>query len=428
MAEAIPGAGTAGWESLVSPYGVVSGVLPGAGVRGLPELSLASTPVGAAPGIERPTEFRGAGRSLAGPATAALTAVAEGAERYAGADFPGVSERWATAAELDGAVLDMTAIPRCSEAEYRSGHCPVRPYRPTDRLRWLRGVDLTDGEPTWVPAVMARYGVREPAEGERFWDRISTGYAVHSDPVEAVLRGLCEVCERDAAALTWLQTLPLPRLRFTSPTGDLRTLLHYTERHFVSTHFFDATTDLGVPTVYCVQLAEHDDAARQTVACATGRDLTRAAVKALLEAIPARAMFHRADRESYALVMSGAVTMAAAERRPAFDFLLGERVERPTRSPGADAGLPAAPDRALAHLLATLDARGMRAVAVDRTTRELAAAGLTAVCVVVPALQPLTFHRYGQYRAHPRLYSAPEAMGFTSHPEEELNPWPQPFL
>ncbi|ANS70161.1 hypothetical protein SLINC_7937 [Streptomyces lincolnensis] len=414
----------AGMRALVSPYGVVSEVLPGAPVRGLAGLSLASARVNGAPGVERPEEFGGAGRSLAGPDDAELIAVAEAAERYSGADFPGSGERWATVAELDGPVLDMTAVPRCSETEYASGHCPVVPFRAEEPIRWQGGLDMASGEAVWVPSVMARHGIRRLAPAERFWNRISTGYAVHSDPTEALLRGLCEVCERDSAALVWLQMLPLPRLGFTRPTATLSALLDHCARHFVTTHFYDATTDIGVPAVYCVQVAEYDDACRRSVGCAVGRDLTEAAEKALLEAVPARALFHRANPDSHALVMAGAQFMGRPERRHAFDFLLKQRRSRRAED---GARLPRDAGKALARVVGALAERGMRAVAVDRTTRELAAAGLTAVCVVVPGLQPLTFHRYGQYRAHPRLYSAPVAMGHPSRPEKELNPWPQPF-
>ncbi|MCX4852732.1 YcaO-like family protein [Streptomyces canus] len=414
----------AGMRALVSPYGVVSEVLPGAPVRGLAGLSLASARVNGAPGVERPEEFGGAGRSLAGPDDAELIALAEAAERYSGADFPGSGERWATVAELDGPVLDMTAVPRCSETEYASGHCPVVPFRAEEPIRWQRGLDMASGEEVWVPSVMARHGIRHLAPAERFWNRISTGYAVHSDPAEALLRGLCEVCERDSAALVWLQMLPLPRLGFTRPTATLSALLDHCARHFVTTHFYDATTDIGVPAVYCVQVAEYDDVCRRSVGCAVGRDLTEAAEKALLEAVPARALFHRANPDSHALVMAGAQFMGRPERRHAFDFLLKQRRSRRAED---GARLPRDAGKALARVVGALAERGMRAVAVDRTTRELAAAGLTAVCVVVPGLQPLTFHRYGQYRAHPRLYSAPVAMGHPSRPEKELNPWPQPF-
>lgn len=69
----------------------------------------------------------------------------------------------------------------------------------------------------------------------------------------------------------------------------------------------------------------------------------------------------------------------------------------------------------------------MPVLAVDRSHAELRSVGLTAVNVVIPDLQPMSLLPLAQFRAHPRLYRAPAAMGFPVHSEEELNPWPQPF-
>lgn len=415
---------------LVSPYGVISEVTSPAPLRGFGRLSLAAAQVGAAPGIDRADEFSGSGRAVDRPEPARLTAIAEAAERYAGADFPDEPDTPARAAELDGPVLDLDALPRCSTREYESGRCPLTRYRPDARIRWQRGFELTSREDRWVPAVMARYGgaVRD---SENFWYRISTGYAVHTDPVEAVFRGLCEVAERDAAALTWLQQLPLHPMRFPAPAGELAALLEMCDRQFIETHFFDATTDVGVPTVCCLQLAEYDERCAQSLTVATGRSLAEAAAKSLLEAVTGRALHHRPNREDHRTVMAGADEMGMRERRAAFGFLLPERNGGPARRPCLPDARPAlAPDprEALGDLVAGFTARGQQVVAVDRTSSELQEAGLTAVCVIVPALQPLTFHRYAQYRAHPRLYAAPELMGFPSRPEEELNPWPVPYV
>lgn len=410
-------------EHLVSPYGVISEVTSSTQLRGFGRLSLASAQVGAAPGIDRADEFGGSGRAVDRPDLARLIAIAEAAERYAGAEFPGEPGVLARAAELDGLVIDMTTIPRCSTREYESGRCPLTRYRPEVPIRWLQGTELTSGEDVFVPAVMARYG-ELTHESEKFWCRISTGYAVYSDPVEAVFRGLCEVVERDAAALTWLQMLPLRPIRFPVPAGELAVLLEVCDQQFIETRFFDATTEVGVPTVCCLQLAEYDERCAQNMTVATGHSLTEAAAKSLMESVTGRALHHRPDRDDYSLVMAGADEMGARERRAAFGFLLGQR--EPCL-PDARPALARDAREALRHLVAGFAARGQQVIAVDRTTSELHEAGLTAVSVIIPALQPLTFLRHAQYRGHPRLYNAPELMGFPSRPEEELNPWPVPY-
>lgn len=69
----------------------------------------------------------------------------------------------------------------------------------------------------------------------------------------------------------------------------------------------------------------------------------------------------------------------------------------------------------------------MQVIAIERTTRELREVGLTSVNVVIPDLQPMSLAPFAQFKAHPRLYDAPSAMGYPVRSKEELNPWPQPF-
>ncbi len=149
-----------------------------------------------------------------------------------------------------------------------------------------------------------------------------------------------------------------------------------------------------------------------------------------MEATGARRLFYsetklEEDFGKFTRVMDGARYMARPQMAEAFSFLVEGARERigPERIP-----FPAEPAETLSALVATLFGKGMQAIAVDRTSRELAAVGLTAVNVIIPDLQPMALRPLAQYLAHPRLYEAPIAMGYPSHAEEDLNPWPQPFL
>jgi ribosomal protein S12 methylthiotransferase accessory factor len=423
-------------ESLVSPYGVVAHVSRRRGPRGLAEFGAWLALLGSGScdhrGLSKARSarpVRASGLDPADPDRGRLIAIAEAAERYAAGDFLGEPVRVARADELDGAVIDLASVPRCSASELAADGCPLSAPDPGATVRWVRGVDLATAEPIWLPAVMACYRLPDLRSGERFWLRISTGYAVHTDPVEAIIRGVCEVIERDAIAVTWLQRLPLPLIGPKAQSGLIDEVLSRCGRHFVQTYLFDATSDMGVPTVYCLQIAQYDTSMRQAVSCATGRTTVAAAEKALMEAVRYRVpgLERREvpqDFRDFSGVTDGAAYMGRPEMSAAFDFLTEGAPHRlaPPRVP-----LPAEPVQALAAITDTLEAAGMRAIAVDRTTRELAAVGLTAVCVLVPDLQPMSLHPLAQYRAHRRLYDAPLRMGYRSLEEEELNPWPQPF-
>jgi ribosomal protein S12 methylthiotransferase accessory factor len=417
-------------DPLVSPVGVVGGLRRAAAPRGLPRLNVWVGSAGSGRpghrGHHRPE--LGSARILDDPGLARLVAIAETTERYAGRNLshPPVTS---TEAALSGRVLDMSRVPRCSDAEYARPGCPLEPYDPARPIRWVPGTDLHTGEPTWVPAVMASYGVK-PVAGERFWYQISTGTAVHTDPVKALTGALMEVIERDLIAVLWLQRLPVPQLDPRHITAEVELLLGWAQRRFLTTHLFDATTDLGVPTVYALQTAEFDARARRVVGCGTGTTLGEAAGKALLEMATLREAFHADEKipdrpQDFTWVMHGAMYMAEPRHAAAFGFLLDGLAGRPAR-----VGVPRLPDEPqelLRHLLDLLAGRDMQAVVVDHTSRELAYAGLTALTVVVPDLQPMSLHPLAQFRAHPRLQDAPRRMGYPSVGEEELNPWPQPF-
>jgi ribosomal protein S12 methylthiotransferase accessory factor len=117
--------------------------------------------------------------------------------------------------------------------------------------------------------------------------------------------------------------------------------------------------------------------------------------------------------------------MALPEHADKFTFLTGDLSDRRPSTVGVT--LPAEPRKAVRELVDRLAVAGMQAVVVDRTCRELRAAGLTAVSVIVPELQPMSLDPLAQFRGHPRLAEAPVRMGFAALPEEEQNPWPQPF-
>ncbi|WP_201760464.1 MULTISPECIES: YcaO-like family protein [unclassified Nonomuraea] len=358
-----------------------------------------------------------------------LVAVAEAVERYAGMDHPRGERIWATAAELGDECLEPERYPRCTAEEYAHPRCPVRPFDPHARIRWERGIDLITLEPVWVPAVMACYGTQDQTEDENFAYRISTGYAVHTDPLEAVVRGMFEVIERDIIAIVWHQRLPLPLIE-AAPSDPLTALLDWSRQRFMHPYLFDATSDLGVPTVYCVLSAEHDLRANRLIGAGTGRDLTQAAEKALSEALLMRTQFHGtgyrlpASPEDFRTLEDTARYMGVRERAHAFDFLTEGAAERPVVPRQS---LPDASSDLLRLLVTTMSGSGMRPVAVERTTVELADAGFHAVNVIIPDLQPMSGDHFAQFKAHPRLYEAPALMGYRVLAEQELNAWPQPF-
>ncbi|QWA26769.1 YcaO-like family protein (plasmid) [Streptomyces sp. JCM17656] len=269
---------------------------------------------------------------------------------------------------------------------------------------------------------------------ERIWHPVSTGYAVHGDLRSAVMQALCECVERDMVSSVWLRKLPLPRLEVGDDADlgeEAQAMLTRFRRSVLDVpHLFDATSDLGVPTIYLVGVAPDSSRVATMVACAAGADPQQVLAKVLREAVGYRVALHSGHAatgkvEDFEEVMDGAVFMARPEQSEAFDFLLSSRRSRhlsdlPTLACGDT-------DTQLDVLVERLREGGMEAVAVEVTTDEARDVGLSAVRVFVPQLVPLSFRHDARYLGHPRLQDAPERLGYPECVAEEINPLPQPF-
>ena len=425
---------------LVSPYGLVSSLswLPVA--EGEPDFSIYSGSLGD-PGQALAVQagwdhdpssgnFDGAGGALDREHAAHL-AVAESLERYSSCAWSPDLLRWASADELGEDAIPPAAWPQCSPAELADPACGLVPSDPRVPIRWVQGWSLTRRRPVYVPAVgvYLRFGPQSVAE--RYSHTVSTGCAAHGDPVAAVCNGILEVVERDAIALTWLQRLRLPRLTFSAQelSGQARAFCERARSENIRTLLFDATTDLGIPVVYGLQLSDHDPALSQLVVATCDPEPGRAIAKLFREAASLRIALRAfpspvASAADTSSVVGGALLSGPRDRRGNFGFLLDG--DRPERRPGDLPG-PDDPGRTLPWLLDRLHAAGVEVVVVDLPPDAARPVGATVVRVLLPQLMPLSFVHRARYLAHPRLYRAPAAMGHPVHPEADINPIPQPF-
>ncbi|MFD8492798.1 YcaO-like family protein [Amycolatopsis sp. NPDC059657] len=432
-------------RKLVSPFGLVSRLTWLPVTEGEPVYSIYTGSLGD-PGAAVPTQagwahsassgnFDGAGGAL-DPDLAAHLAVAESLERYSSCVWDPDKLIWATAAELGEDAIPPWEWPNCSARELADPRCGLIVTDPRIPLRWVRGWSLTRGRAVFVPATQVYLKFTPESASERYQHAVSTGCAAHGNLVDAVTNGLLEVVERDSIALTWLQRLRLPRLEFDERElhGEYRDYFDRGRSENIRTLFFDATTDLGIPVVYGLQLADHDPDLAQLVAATCDVDPVKALAKLHREAASLRIALRSfvgvtdenapADPQDTVSVIGGALLNGPLSSRDKFDFLLDG--DRPVHRL-ADLPVPGQDEQPLPWLLDRMHRAGHEVIVVDLTTDEARQAGATVVRVLVPQAMPLSFAHRARYLNHPRLYTAPAAMGHPVHGEDEINPNPQPF-
>ena len=197
------------------------------------------------------------------PRQSVVSCLAEGAEslaiRYRGDEamvralYPDVA---ATALHPE-ALLHFSQRQYAGRAAWNNshgGHNWVPPRFDESRpVGWLEARDLNGGPECLIPAAYCYQGYRDAPDAPQFCIANSNGCASAPSLDEAVVRGFCELAERDAAAIWWYCPVRRPGIDVeTVPWDEVRALRHWLADHGRKVRLLDLTTDLAVPVVAAV--------------------------------------------------------------------------------------------------------------------------------------------------------------------------------
>jgi ribosomal protein S12 methylthiotransferase accessory factor len=372
------------------------------------------------PGAERIEECvrvcAGKGRSNE---QAEVSALFEALERRSG-QYEGDELRIrATLGELGAAALSPSVLHGFSARQYarraelnltardRSQFVP-EPLESHTAIDWIPAWSLTSASKRYVPFSYCFAGA--PAEaGAAYCPTNGNGVAAGTCIEEAILQGILELVERDAAAIWWYNRIRRPTFSESLLRGDPYAdslLTEYVNRG-IRTYVLDLTQDIGIPV--CVAVAHHVYDGREVVALGFGCHLS----------------FDIALRRALTELNQLGTGIRPGSGRP---FLDTDRLDdRRYLAPAEDErakGFPApnfdGPDLKadVEECLRRLGVLGLEAFVVDKTRPDLE---LAVAQVVVPGLR----HFWPRF-APGRLYDVPVRMGWLHEAlsEEALNPVP----
>lgn len=346
---------------------------------------------------------------------ARVSALCEALERYSGVYQGDEARVRASRDALGAAALAPGDLLGFSEAQYgardrvnaqaaerrRSIPAPLDPSTPID---WTPAWSLSKRERRYVP--LAYCYAEAPAEsGTAVCDPCGNGVAAGTCLEEAVLQGVLELVERDAAAVWWYNRVVRPGVDLDSFADPYFEALRADYARLGWTVWvLDLTHDLGIPT--CVALAHEASADRFAIGFGCHLEPRLAVQRALTELnqLFDPAGTRRAPWEH--------------ERLPGREYLFPDP-ERPRVMAGSLARFCGADLRAdVEECMRRLDDAGLELVVVDKTRPDI---GLHVAQVIVPGLRHF-WPRFGPGR----LYEVPCALGWRARPlaEAELNPVP----
>ena len=328
---------------------------------------------------------------------ALMKAIGEGLERYCAGIYRREDFTEAAASELDGAVTPLAFV---SPDETDDGA----------RRQWVPGERLQNGSDAWLPAELVYY----PPHEREIRPAITTGLGLERSTVGALLAGLYEIVERDAAMLSWYSTFePLGLEVSDKRFGELSARARSED---LSVTPLLLTQDIDMPVV---AVAVHRESAwpRFALGSAANIDAEVAARSALAEAVQNWTELGSMGREQ-AAEASGAIGWYADFPEEIESFIDVDRAV-----PASDVGPSELPtgESELELVLDRLDEVDLDAYATRITTRDVESIGFEAVRVLVPGAQPLFFDDayFGE-----RARTVPESLGFESRLDREHHPFP----
>ncbi len=367
---------------------------------------------------------------------ARVRAYAEAAERYCAAFYDESDLRLDSYRNLQADAVSPDSFALYSQEQYDFSDFEYRPFLGDTRVNWVQGYSVTRQRPVFVPAAFV-YLPYWPVGAETPIGLFpSTGLACGRSFLEATLRGIFEVIERDAVMLMWLNRVAVRRID-PNTLGDARVRDLAGSGENGAVKIFDITTDVRIPTRFALLTDSYRGRSLVSCGAATNWRSKMAAEKALMEALVVRRTVQKIirtypprnygkDYQKVREIDDHLNFYTDPDSLSALDFLTRMNelpdIQGDTLVPGREFS-----DQ-LKACLSLLADRNLEAIVVDVTRPEVAETGLSVVRVIIPGMIPLTFGtRYGCAGGR-RLTDVPRALGY-SLPDGKVrfNPVPHPF-
>jgi ribosomal protein S12 methylthiotransferase accessory factor len=284
-------------------------------------------------------------------------------------------------------------------------HIP-QPFDEDEVIDWVHAWSLTNETFRLLPAEYCFYGhPSRPARALADPNGQGAGHTIE----DAILHGLLELVERDAAAIWWGNRIRRPAVDVESVDDPVvRAVRAHAIREGREVWALDVTSDLGIPVFAAVSRA-CDGPERISFGFGVSFDPRVALVRALAEMHQlARTMIEAKDRRLRQWWQSAAI---AGHPYLAPETGAMRSVRDPLRAPEIDTV------SAIGECRRRLEQQGLETFVIDQTRPDI---GLPTVRVVVPGLR----HWRPPRHAPGRLYDVPVRLGWLARPlrEDELNP------
>lgn len=328
-----------------------------------------------------------------------------------------------------------------SSEQYSNLNFRYKEFSEKSNVGWYPTTSLSTGIETLIPTVylFVPYNCKSEHGEVSIRSPISTGLATAKSVVEALIKSLLEVIERDAFMITWLNRLSMPQIDIKSfKDTEVESTIRLFDRTPAEIKFYWLRMDHSIPTILCVLRGKSENAPSTLVGLASNPSPERAALLALEEAGIGYIWVYENRRQNPSFKgdsrFSNVDDLHKHQLVHAFDSRLINSIDflGDQQSTVSINDIPAinfsTDDLLLKHLVDDLSKVGMEAFASRLTTADIAELGFEVTRVIIPEAQPLDISHDNQHLGGARLRTVPEKIGISRGiAVGEFNTDPHPF-
>jgi len=365
---------------------------------------------------------------------AIIKSLGEAFERHCLAIFKKSQFIKTSACELGDKAINLFSIVNFSRRQLSNKNFKLFNFTADTQFNWVKGYSITQHKPLFIPAqlIYVPYNCCDDDKIIRF--PITTGAANGGSLEEAIYKGICEVVERDAFMITYLNKLPREKINLTN-NKKFSYIYNLFKRYSLELFVFDITTDIEIPSFLAVIVDYTGVGPAICLGLKASLDPNEGIIGAIEEAQHARPWIRDLMSRNQTIKNK---TPFSLEERGLFwadkkmikhlNFLVKNKlIKDVSKIPNH---FSSRNSKNFNTVFKILKKHSLEAVFVDVTTSQINKIGFKVVKVIIPQLQPLYLDEDFKYFGGRRLYSIPRVLGYTKAKtkEEDLNKIPHPFL
>lgn len=222
----------------------------------------------------------------------------EAIERYSGSKIPKNLKNFAYKHRVQEGI-DPNSFIFFTSSQYNKSF-PYKKPQPCVKIEWVKGLFLAHQKRVNIPAFAVYLGYNQTnPPGGSFFPTASCGLAVHKTFEKAVLHGLFELIERDAAIRLWKNKIKPPRINLSNVRSKtLKKLIDNIKSEGLKPEALLSTQNISFPSVIGIIYTSKPVVPYVTFGLSAGEDIENVIQKSLEEALMVRASLEYLKKES----------------------------------------------------------------------------------------------------------------------------------